>query len=87
VTTTTRSPVLPEMPTVSESVPGYDTSTWIGIGEPKGIPAQNVESLNKEINAALTDQRSERDLSTWAMTTLTMSPDDFRKLVADETEN
>jgi tripartite-type tricarboxylate transporter receptor subunit TctC len=55
VTTKARSPALPDVPTVEESVPGYETRTWVGIGGPKGLPAPIVERLNSEINAALTE--------------------------------
>jgi tripartite-type tricarboxylate transporter receptor subunit TctC len=86
VTTSTRSPVLPEVPTVGESVPGYDTSTWVGIGGPKRMPSEIVARLNKEINAALTDPKIKARLENLGATTLATSADEFGKLVADETE-
>ena len=55
VTTTARSPVLPDLPTVADFVPGYEASAWYGIGAPKGTPAEIVETLNKAINAMLAD--------------------------------
>jgi tripartite-type tricarboxylate transporter receptor subunit TctC len=67
VTTATRSRALPEVPTVAESVPGFEASTWQGIGAPKGTSDEIVERLNKEINAALADPRSTRGLRTWAV--------------------
>src|SRR2546421_9730973 len=57
VTTTTRSPVLPDIPTVAEFVPGYESSFWTRIGAPKNTPADIVEKLNKEINVALADAK------------------------------
>src|SRR5258707_5845813 len=57
VTTTTRSAALPDTPTVGEFVPGYEASSWYGIGVPKGTPAEVVDTLNKAINAALADPR------------------------------
>src|SRR5262245_52822955 len=57
VTTATRSEVLPNMPTVSEFVPGYEASNWYGVGAPKNTPTEIVEKLNKEINAAFADPR------------------------------
>jgi tripartite-type tricarboxylate transporter receptor subunit TctC len=57
VTTTTRSQVLPEVPTVGEFLPGYEATTWYGVGVPKKTPTEIVEKLNKEINMALTDPK------------------------------
>jgi tripartite-type tricarboxylate transporter receptor subunit TctC len=57
VTTATRSEVLPDIPTVGDFVPGFEASVWQGVGAPKGTPAEIVDKLNKEINAALTDRR------------------------------
>ena len=57
VTTATRSPVLPDIPTVAEFVPGYESSFWTGVGAPKNTPTEIVDKLNKEINAALADPK------------------------------
>jgi tripartite-type tricarboxylate transporter receptor subunit TctC len=57
VTTATRSDALPDVPTVGEFVPGYEASNWFGLGAPKATPAEIVEKLNKEINAALADPK------------------------------
>ena len=57
VTTATRSEALPDIPTVGEFVPGYEASSWFGIGAPKNTPAEIVDKLNKEINAALADPK------------------------------
>jgi tripartite-type tricarboxylate transporter receptor subunit TctC len=86
VTTATRSPVLPDIPTVGESVSGYETSTWVGIGGPKGLPTPIVGRLNREINAALTEPTMRARFEDLGATPLVKSPDQFRKLIADETE-
>jgi len=86
VTTATRLDVLPDVPTVAEFVPGYEASTWNGIGAPKNTPAEIVDKLNKEINAALADPKIKAQLADLGAAALVGSPDDFRKLIADETE-
>jgi len=86
VTTITRSPILPTIPTVNEFVPGYDMSTWVGVGAPKRTPAEIVERLNKEINAALSDPKIKAQFESLGATTLAASPAAFGKLIADETE-
>jgi tripartite-type tricarboxylate transporter receptor subunit TctC len=63
VTTTTRSPALPDIPTIADFVPGYEASAWFGIGAPKNTPAEIVDKLNKEINAGLVDARLQSRLS------------------------
>jgi len=86
VTTATRSPVLPDIPTVAEFVPGYESSFWTGVGAPKNTPAEIVDKLNKEINAALADSKMKTRLAELGATALPGSPADFGKLLADETE-
>jgi tripartite-type tricarboxylate transporter receptor subunit TctC len=86
VTTATHSPVLPNIPTVAEFVPGYESSFWTGIGAPKNTPAEIVDKLNKEINAALADPKTKARLAAWGATALPGSPADFGKLIAEETE-
>jgi tripartite-type tricarboxylate transporter receptor subunit TctC len=86
VTTATRSEVLPNIPTVSEFVPGYEASTWFGIGAPKDTPADIIEKLNKEINVALTDPKLKARLADLGGTTLGGSSADFGRLIAEETE-
>ena len=86
VTTTRRSEALPDLPTVAEFVPGYEASTWYGVGAPKATPAEIVEKLNKEINASLADPRFIARLMELGAEPMPMSPSDFGKLVADETE-
>jgi hypothetical protein len=82
----TRSEALPDTPTVGEFVPGYEASTWSGVGAPKATPAEIVEKLNKEINAALADHKIKARLADLGSTPLVGSATDFGKLIADETE-
>ncbi|MGA6975560.1 MAG: tripartite tricarboxylate transporter substrate-binding protein [Pseudolabrys sp.] len=86
VTSTTRSEVLPDLPTVSEFVPGYEASAWYGIGVPKDTPAEIIEKLNKAINATLNDPMSKARFAELGASLLPGSPPDFGKLVAEETE-
>jgi tripartite-type tricarboxylate transporter receptor subunit TctC len=86
VTAATRSDALPDIPTVGEFLPGYEASTWYGVGAPKGTPAEIVEKLNKEINAGLADPTMKARLADLGGDVLALSPADFGKLIADETE-
>lgn len=86
VTSTTSSPLLPGTPTLTESVPGYAFSFWYGVGVRYGTPAEIIERLNKEINAALTDGKFKMQLGEFGGTPLPGSPADFGKLIADETD-
>jgi tripartite-type tricarboxylate transporter receptor subunit TctC len=86
VTTATRSEMLPDVPTVGEFVPGYEASTWSGVGAPKATPPEIAEKLNKEINAALADPKIKVRLADLGSTPLVGSATDFGKLMADETE-
>jgi tripartite-type tricarboxylate transporter receptor subunit TctC len=86
VTTTTRSDELPEVPTVNDFVPGYEASTWYGVGVPTGTPAEIIGKLNKEINAGLADPKLRARLADVGGDVLALSPADFGRLIADETE-
>ena len=86
MTTATRLPALPDIPTVAEFVPGYQASFWTGIGAPKNTSAEIVDKLNKEINEALADAKIKTRLAELGATALPGSPGDFNKLIADETE-
>ena len=86
VCTITRSGVLPDLPTVAEFVPGYESSGYFGFGAPAKTPAEIVDKLNTEINAGLADPRLKAQLADLGGIILGGSPDDFRTLVAEETE-
>jgi tripartite-type tricarboxylate transporter receptor subunit TctC len=86
VTTRTRADALPEVPTVADFVPGYESSQWYGVGAPKNTPVEIVEKLNKEINAALADPKMKARFADLGGTVLPGSPADFGKLIADETD-
>jgi len=86
VTTTLHSEALPDIPTVAEFVPGYEASTWQGIGVPKNTSAEIVERLNNEIKAALADPNMKARLADLGGTVLGGSAADFGKLIAEETE-
>ena len=86
VTTAARSELLPDIPTVGEFVPGYEASQWYGIGAPKNTPPEVVAKLNTEINAALADPRLQARLTELGGIPTPMTPTQFGKFVADETE-
>ena len=86
VTTTTRWEGLPDIPTVSDVVPGFETGGMAGIGAPKGTPPEIVEKLNKGINSAIADVKVKTRLVELGGTVLPGSPGDFEKLIAVETE-
>ena len=86
VTTAARSEVLPEIPTVGEFVPGYEASGWIGVGTPKATPAEIVDNLDKEINAALADPKIRGHISDLGSRVFASSPAEFTNFIAAETE-
>jgi tripartite-type tricarboxylate transporter receptor subunit TctC len=86
VTTAARSAALPDVPTVADTVPGYEASAVTGIGAPRGTPAEIVERLNREINAAFTDAGMQARLADTGGMPLPGSPAAFAKVLADETE-
>jgi tripartite-type tricarboxylate transporter receptor subunit TctC len=86
VTTSMRSPMLPDVPTVSDVLPDYESSAWFGFAASKGIPVEVVDKLNKEINAALADATVKARLTDLGVTVAAGSPADFGKFIADETE-
>ena len=86
VTTAVRSPALPDVPTVAETVPGYEASAWFGLGVPKGTSPEIINKLNKAINAALADPTIQARLAELGGTVMAGTPADFGKVVTDETE-
>ena len=86
VTSKTRCPLLPEVPTVDEAVPGFEAGQWIGIGAPKNTPLEIVGRLNREINAGLADAAMKTRITDLGGLELPGPPAAFAKLIADETE-
>jgi len=86
VTTSTRSHLLPDVPTMGDFLPGYESSQWYGLGAPKNTPAEIVDKLNKEINVGLANPKIKARLTDLGGTALGGSPADFGKLIATETE-
>jgi tripartite-type tricarboxylate transporter receptor subunit TctC len=86
VTTVTRSAALPNVPAVGDFVPGFEASGWFGIGAPKNTSSEIVDKLNKEVNAGLADPKIKARLVDLGGTTLSGSPAEFGKLIADEIE-
>jgi tripartite-type tricarboxylate transporter receptor subunit TctC len=86
VTTAARSEVLPDVPTISEFVPGYEASAWVGIGAPSNTPIEIIEKLNADINAGLTDPKLKARFAELGATVFFGSPADFGRFIADETE-
>jgi tripartite-type tricarboxylate transporter receptor subunit TctC len=86
VTTAARSPTLPDVPAVAEDLPGYEASSWHGIGVPRNTPVDIVEKLNKEIGAGLVDPTFRARLAQLGGVPMPMSPHDFGKFIGDEIE-
>src|SRR5262249_17905896 len=82
VTTETRWGAMPNIPTVGEFVPGYEASTWFGIGAPRNTPAEIVDRLNKEINAGLADPKLKNKLDDLGGGVFASSPAEFGRLIA-----
>jgi tripartite-type tricarboxylate transporter receptor subunit TctC len=86
VTSTARSDVLPDLPTVADFLPGYEASAWYGLGAPKGTPDEVIDKVNKAMNAILADPKSQARFKELGASLLPGSPADFGKLLAEETE-
>jgi tripartite-type tricarboxylate transporter receptor subunit TctC len=86
VTTATRSDALSDIPTLAEFVPGYEASQWYGVGAPKDTPAEVIDKLNKELNAAFVDPRTKARIAEVGGTPLPGSPGDFGRFIAKEVE-
>jgi tripartite-type tricarboxylate transporter receptor subunit TctC len=86
VTTAMRSPALPDLPTISDFLPGYEATLLNGLGAPKNVPAGIIDKLNKETNATLADPGMKARLADLGSEPLAMTPADFGKLLADEAE-
>jgi len=86
VTTTSRSEALPDIPTMGDYVPGYDASTWFGVGVPKNTPVEIIDRLNKEINSGLADPKLKARFTDLGSTPFASTPSDFAKLIIEETD-
>jgi tripartite-type tricarboxylate transporter receptor subunit TctC len=86
VTSSTRSEALPDIPTVGEAVPGYEASSFFGVGAPRNMPAEIIDKLNKEINLGLADPKLKARLADLGGIPLVLSPAEFGRLIADEAE-
>jgi tripartite-type tricarboxylate transporter receptor subunit TctC len=86
VTTSLRAEVLPDVPTVADFVPGYESSAWYGVAVPKGTPPEIIDILNREINTGLADPKLRARFTELSAAVLPGSPADFGKLLVDETE-
>jgi tripartite-type tricarboxylate transporter receptor subunit TctC len=86
VTSATRWAALPDIPTVGEFVPGYEAIGWFGLGAPKNTPAKIIDTLNREINAGLADPTMKARIADLGGSPMPMTPTDFGKFIADETE-
>ena len=86
VTSATRLESMPEIPTVGDTVPGFESAQWYGVGAPAGTPAAIIATLNKEVNAFLADPRMKARLDGLGGVPFSMSPAEFGKFLATETE-
>jgi tripartite-type tricarboxylate transporter receptor subunit TctC len=86
VTTATRLDALPDVPTMSEFLPGYEASGWQGIGAPRDTPSEIIDKLNREVNAGLADPTIRLRFADLGGSVFAGSPADFGKLIAEETE-
>jgi tripartite-type tricarboxylate transporter receptor subunit TctC len=86
VSSADRSPALPDIPTVAETIPGYEATAWYGIGAPKNTPIEIIEKLNRGINACLADPKMQGRITDLGGIPMPMTSAEFRKHIADETE-
>lgn len=86
VTSATRSPALPNVPVLADFVPGYEATSWFGLGAPRNTPTDIIDRLNKEITAGLSDPKIKQRLGDLGGVPMAMTPGEFGKLIADETE-
>jgi len=86
VTAATRSETLPDIPTIGEVVPGYEASTWVGLGAPRDTPVEIVDRLNREISVGLNDPMIRKRFTDLGSTVFESSPAEFGRFMAAETE-
>jgi len=85
VTSQAREPSLPQLPTIAETVPGYEATAWFGIGMPKGTPKEIIDKVNAEVNRALADPKMRDRLAELGGKPIAGTPEDFGKVIAAET--
>jgi tripartite-type tricarboxylate transporter receptor subunit TctC len=86
VTTAVRAKLLPDVPTIAETVPGYEASAWFGMAVPKGTPRPIIDKLNKAVNEALADPSMQAKLADLGGANIPGTPEDFGKIIAEETD-
>ena len=86
VTTANRLDAVPNLPTIGEFIKGYEATAWYGVGAPRETPRPIVERLNREINAVLAEPKMKARFDDLGCVLITGSPDQFGKLIAEETE-
>jgi tripartite-type tricarboxylate transporter receptor subunit TctC len=86
LTSTKRSDLLPDVPTVGEFVPRYEATSWQGVGAPKGTPTEIIDKLNREINAGLADPKLVSRIADLGSSAFANSPNEFGKFIAEDTE-
>jgi tripartite-type tricarboxylate transporter receptor subunit TctC len=86
VTSAQREPSLPDVPTVGDTVPGYEATAWFGIGMPRGTPREVIEKVNAEVNRALADPKMRERLAELGGKPIAGTPEDFARVIAAETE-
>jgi tripartite-type tricarboxylate transporter receptor subunit TctC len=85
VTSEQREPSMAQLPTVGETVPGYEATAWFGIGMPKGTPREIIDKVNAEVNRALADPKMRERLAELGGKSIAGTPEDFGKIIAAET--
>ena len=86
VTSTAREPSFPDLPTVGDTVPGYEATAWFGVGMPKGTPREAIDKMNGAVNKALADPKMRERLAQLGGAPIPGTPEDFGKVIAAETE-
>ncbi|MFZ3322251.1 MAG: tripartite tricarboxylate transporter substrate binding protein [Usitatibacter sp.] len=86
MTSTTRDPGFPDVPVISDTVPGYEATAWFGLGMPKNTPREAIDKVNAEVNRALADPEFQKKLAALGGTPIPGTPEDFSKVIAAETE-
>jgi len=86
VTSTARDPSLPDVPTVADTVPGYEATAWFGVGMPKGTPREAIDKMNAAVNKALADPKLRARLAELGGSPIPGTPEDFGKTIVAETE-